>query len=198
MKLIALFALIVTLVVSLFGNIGAAVTNNTVAIALMILLLSVFSELKEFNFWGISGKKRENIKKLEKSTIINEESELKPSPYKLRKATREDNPEQMDSIKDNFLALSFDIERLLRIMARSIARSTEETAQFSPKLVLEYLEDQELLTPEACDAIESIRTIRSTITNGTQHLDLTSLEAIYRVSQTVHTQLREWLAGASK
>lgn len=197
MKTIALFALILTLAVSLFGNLGAQVTNNTVAIALMILLLALFSDLKEFNFWGLSGKKKEEIKKLEKTTIINENTDIKPSPYKLRKANREDNPEQMDSLKDNFLALSYDIERLLRIIARSIARSTEETAQLTPESVLEFLENQELLTPEACDAIESIRSIRDTIINGGR-IDVTTLEAILKVSQTVHNQLRDWLSAANK
>jgi hypothetical protein len=199
MKTIALFALILTLAISLFGNLGAQVTNNTVAIALMILLLALFSDLKEFNFWGISGKKKEvEVKPLEKNPVINEDSEIKPSPYKLRKATRDDTPEQMDSLNNNFLSLSYDIERLLRIIARSIARSTEETAQFTPEAVLDFLEDQELLTPEACEAIESIREIRNTIIHGKERIDITTLEAIYQVSQTVHTQLREWLTEASK
>ena len=198
MKIIALLALIITLGLSLFGDIGATVTNNTVAIAVMILLLAVFSDLKEFNFWGLSGKKKEDIEKLEKTTIINEETVLKPSPYKLRKATKEDKPEQMDSLKDNFLALSYEIERILRIVARSIARSTEETAQFSPQEVLDYLEDQELLTPEACEAIEGIREIRDLITEKRERIDVSTLESIYRVSQTVYNQLRDWLDSAGK
>ena len=198
MKIIALLALIITLGLSLFGDIGATVTNNTVAIAVMILLLAVFSDLKEFNFWGLSGKKKEDIEKLEKTTIITEETVLKPSPYKLRKATKEDKPEQMDSLKDNFLALSYEIERILRIVARSIARSTEETAQFSPQEVLDYLEDQELLTPEACEAIEGIREIRDLITEKRERIDVSTLESIYRVSQTVYNQLRDWLDSAGK
>jgi uncharacterized protein YutE (UPF0331/DUF86 family) len=198
MKLVALFALIITLGVSLFGNIGASVTNNTVAIAVMILLLAVFSDLKEFNFWGLSGKKKEEIQKLEKTTIINEETDIKPSAYKLRKATREDSPEQMSSLKDTFLALSYEIERLLRIIARSIARSTEETAQFTPEDILEYLEDQELLTPEACEAIEGIREIRKLITEERERIDVSTLESILKVSQTVYSQLREWLENATK
>ena len=198
MKIIALIALIITLGVSLCGDIGGTVTNNAVAIALMIVLLAVFSDLKEFNFWGLSGKKKEDIQKLEKTTIINEETEIKPSPYKLRKATKEDSPEQMDSLKDNFLALSYEIERLLRIIARSIARSTEETAQFTPEDVLEYLEDQELLTPEACEAIEGIREIRQMITERRERIDVSTLESILKVSQTVYAQLREWLDTASK
>ncbi len=198
MKIVALLALIATLGVSLFGDIGAQVTNNSVAIAVMILLLALFSDLKEFNFWGLSGKKKEEIEKLEKTTIINEENELKPSPYKLRKATKEDSFEQMDSLKDNFLALSYEIERLLRIIARSIARSTEETANFTPSEVLEYLEDQELLTPEACEAIESIRQVRDLITEKRERIDVSTLESIYRVTQTVYTQLRSWLDTATK
>jgi uncharacterized protein YutE (UPF0331/DUF86 family) len=104
----------------------------------------------------------------------------------------------MSSLKDTFLALSYEIERLLRIIARSIARSTEETAQFTPEDILEYLEDQELLTPEACEAIEGIREIRKLITEERERIDVSTLESILKVSQTVYSQLREWLENATK
>ena len=174
-------------------------TNNTVAIALMILLLALFSDLKEFNFWGISGKKKEVIvKKIDKDTVINDETDLKPSVYKLRKANREDSPGQMESLHENFLSLSYDIERLLRIIARSIARSTEETAQLSPEAVLQLLEDVELLTPEACEAIESIRQVRETLVTGTESINSNTLEKIFSVSEVIHEQLRNWLDQATK
>lgn len=199
MKVIALFSLIVILTLSLFSTAGAQVTNNTVAIALMILLLALFSDLKEFNFWGISGKKKEVIvKKIDKDTVINDETDLKPSVYKLRKANREDSPGQMESLHENFLSLSYDIERLLRIIARSIARSTEETAQLSPEAVLQLLEDVELLTPEACEAIESIRQVRETLVTGTESINSNTLEKIFSVSEVIHEQLRNWLDQATK
>lgn len=199
MKVIALFSLIVILTLSLFSTAGAQVTNNTVAVALMILLLALFSDLKEFNFWGISGKKKEVVvKKIDKDTVINDEIDLKPSVYKLRKANREDNPGQMESLHENFLSLSYDIERQLRIIARSIARSTEETAQLSPEAVLQLLEDVELLTPEAGEAIESIRQVRETLVTGTAAVNSDTLEKIFKVSKVIHEQLRNWLDQVSK
>lgn len=198
MKIVVLLTLVVTLIISLFSAFGAEVTNNSVAIALMILLLALFADLKEFNFWGLSGKKKEEaIKKLGKSVIINEDTEIKPSPYKLRKAVKEDSPDQMESIKDTFLATSYDIDRLLRIIARSITRSTEETALLTPQAVLDFLEDEELLTPDACEAIESIWDIRTSITRG-ESVALPTLEASQKLAQTVHTQIKDWFDKANK
>lgn len=200
MKAVALIALILTLGASLFTSFGAQVNNNSVAIALMILLLVLFSDLKEFNFWGLSGKKKEEeIKKLQRSEIVNEDTDLKPSPYKLRKAVKEDNPDQLDNLKDNFLAISYDIERLLRIIAKAVTRSTEESAQLSPQEVLDYLEDKEFLTPQACEAIEKIREIRSLIIGGQERLvPLLTLEATYQLAQAVHLQLKDWFNTATK
>ena len=88
MKYLVLLTLVGILLVSLFDFFGADITNNTVAIALMLLLLALFSDLKEFNFWGLSGKKKEEeLKKLVGSPVISEETEEKPSSYKLKKAT---------------------------------------------------------------------------------------------------------------
>lgn len=200
MKVLALFVLTAALFVTLLGLAPAELSNTTVALALMIVLLAVFADLKEFNFWGISGKKKEDdIKKLQGASLINEDTELQPSPYKLRKANKDDTPNQMERLPDNFLALAYEIERLLRIIARSIMRSTEETAELSPDKVLHYLEDEELLTPEACEAIEAIREIRTLLVhNNESHISLPVLESTYALSISIHKQLKNWIEGSGK
>ncbi|MEX0895768.1 MAG: hypothetical protein WDZ94_02395 [Patescibacteria group bacterium] len=199
MKYFVALILFITLFISLFNIADANITNNTVAIALMLLLLALFSDLKEFNFWGLSGKKtEETLRRLMLAPIINEEKEEKPSPYKLRKAVSEDSLEQLGGLKDNFLALSFELERQLRVIARSLTRSTEETAQLSPQAVLDTLEDEEFLTPEACDSIEQIREIRRSLTQPGGRVPTETLEASLKLAQNLYSRLREWLDSSGK
>lgn len=199
MKYIVLFTLVGILLLSLFNIGGAAITNNTVAVAVMVLLLALFSDLKEFNFWGLSGKKQEEaLKKLVGSPVISEEIENPPSSYKLKKAIKEDSPAQLGNLKDNFLATSLEIERLLRIIVRSTTRSTEETAQLDPTTVLNKLEDEEFLTPEACDSIEQLRDIRQQLTQTGSNVSTETLETSLSLAQTIYTALTEWIDEASK
>lgn len=55
MKIISWLLLITVLIYSVV--ISVDISNSQLAILLMILLLSLFSDLKEFDFWGLKGKK---------------------------------------------------------------------------------------------------------------------------------------------
>lgn len=199
MKYLVFLTLVGILLLSVFDSFGIAITNNSVAIALMLLLLALFSDLKEFNFWGLSGKKKEEqLKKLVGSQVISEDAEGKPSIYKVKKALKEDTPDQMDNLKDNFLSVSYDLERLLRVVVRSIKRSTEETAQLNPEQVLSYLEDEEFLTPEACDAIEQLREVRNIITSTGGKVPTETLEASLKLAVPIYNSLKDWLDEANK
>lgn len=199
MKYFVLITLIGIVFASLFNIGGASISNNTVAVSLMILLLALFSDLKEFNFWGLSGKKQEEaLKKLAGSPVISDELEGYPSAYKLKKATKEDSPAQMGNLKDNFLATVFEIERLLRIIVRATTRSTEDTASLDPTSVLNALEDEEFLTPEACDSIEQLREIRQQLSQPGAKVSTETLETSLHVANTIYSALKEWLDDASK
>lgn len=199
MKYLVLLTLVGILLISSFKVLGAEITNNTVAIAVMLLLLALFSDLKEFNFWGLSGKKKEEeLKKLVGSPIISEDTEEKPSAYKLKKAFKEDSPDQMGNLKDNFLAVSYDIERMLRIIVRAIRRSTEETALLDPDAVLHYLEDEEFLTPEACESIEQLRDIRDLLIQSNTTIATETLEASMKLALPIHMTLKDWLDESNK
>ena len=201
MKQIALTTLIAALILSLFDFFGAELSNNSVAVALMILLLAVFSDLAEFNFWGISGKKKvEEIKKLTAGPIINDQAEIEtPSSYKVRQATKDDAITQLDSLKDNFLAIAFDLERVIRITARSMVRSQAETADFTPDDALMILEKSELLTPVAVEGVMKLREVRDQLTSGKNYqVSLATLEASYKLAQTIYLELNDWLTTAGK
>lgn len=201
MKQIALFTLILALLLSLFNFFGAHLDNNGVAVALMILLLAVFADLAEFNFWGISGKKKvDQLKKLSTEAVINPQSTVeKPSPYKIRKATKDDALTEFDSLRDNFLALAFDLERLLRIAAKSMVRTQAETAELTPDDALLIIESSELLTPPAIEGIIKVREVRELMTTGKNYqVTLQTLEASYKLAKTIYLEISDWLTAAGK
>ena len=76
MKYIGFVVLIIVLFASLFKVYGAELTNNVAAVALMVLLLSLFSDLKEFNFWGLTGTRdlKENLQKLQGKPAVTDQS----------------------------------------------------------------------------------------------------------------------------
>ncbi len=86
----------------------------------------------------------------------------------------------------------------MRIIVRAITRSTEETAVLTPEAVLNYLEDEEFLTPEACDAIEQLRDIRDLITHSGSKVATETLEASLKLALPIHNALRDWLDESSK
>src|SRR5687768_12224119 len=64
-KIFTWIAFLVLLFTSVFFA-NANLTNQHVAIATMLLLLALFSDLKEFDFWGLKGKRTEKeLKQLE-------------------------------------------------------------------------------------------------------------------------------------
>lgn len=194
MKYFVSLILFTALFVSIFNIGNAEINNNSIALALMLLLLALFSDLKEFNFWGLQGKKTEEaLRKLVDAPVINENLEDAPSVYKLRKAQKDDALDQLGSLKDNFLAVAFEMERQLRVIARSLTRSTESTAQLSPETVLEQLEEQEFLTPEACDSIEQIREIRKSLTQPGGRVPTETLEASLKLATNLHDRFKQWL-----
>jgi len=199
MKQIALIALVITLLISLFSSqTGSELSSNTVAIALMILLLVLFSELGEFNFWGISGKKKDpDIKKLNKAKVISADTADRPSTYKLNKAQTEDVPDNNENISENILALSFEIERQLRVLLRGLSHGKIE-GDLSPTTVLNELRDQKLLTAQAVTAIKTIREVKNLLVHGRgNELTEKTLAESYELARNIYEQLKNWLNKVS-
>ncbi|MFH1967319.1 MAG: hypothetical protein ABIJ03_02310 [Patescibacteria group bacterium] len=200
MKQIAFLALILTLFLSQFNLLGATVSSNTVAIAVMILLLVLFSDLAEFDFWGLRGTRQtEEIKKLVGVEILDEKAVKVPSAYKVRQAEKIDLPTHMDGLKENFLALSFEIERQMRIIVRSLSSKQISDTQLTPDFVLNQLTTQGLLTNSADALVIQIRQIRELVVDGNQRQVTTDmLEAGLQLASEIYTQLKEWLENSKK
>jgi hypothetical protein len=200
MKQIAFLTLVTTLFLSQFNILGATISNNTVAIAVMILLLVLFSDLAEFDFWGLRGKrKEEEIKQLSGNELIDQDAVKPPSLYKIRQAEKIDLPTHMETLQDNFLALSYEIDRLMRIIARSLSRKQISDTILTPEYVLENLQANGLLTNSAVASIVKIKEIRELLTSSDRReVSTDMLEATMQLASQVYTELKEWLDNSRK
>lgn len=150
---------------SLFKFKGAELNNNVVAVSLMILLVTLFSDLKEFNFWGLRGKKadKNQLKKLEG------EKALPETKKKLKKAAfvqAQSMPVALAADdKTNFLNLAFEIERLLRIYATASA-AKDIPSTISPEKLTEDMLSTGLLTESGAAQLKGVRWLRNIFVTG--------------------------------
>lgn len=196
MKQIAFIALVITLFFSQFNLFGASVSNNTIALALMILLMVLFSDLAEFDFWGIRGKRKESeLKELVGKEVVAGDASKPPSTYKIRQAEKEDSPIMLASGRENLLSISYEIERLLRVILRSQSRGKLDLNELNPAQVLSQIKEKGLLTDSAYVSIEKIREVRSQLVeDGGKQLTTQVLEATQQLAIDIYLELKDWLA----
>jgi uncharacterized protein YutE (UPF0331/DUF86 family) len=195
LKLVALLALLVTLFVSLFKVTGNDLSNNTLAIALMILLLVLFSDLKEFNFWGLMGKKKdeEKLKSLEGKRGVSTKKTVKVSKTTVDKAIRQDTVQLMEHGTGNFLALAFEIERLLRITA-TIVSGTQTPSDINSQEVIETLKDKGILTKDGEQQIEAIRRLRNMYVHGRDdEISNEILNSGIDIAWSFYNEIKQWI-----
>lgn len=195
MKVIGLLSLIIVLFASLFSFAGANLTNNVAAVALMVLLISLFSDLKEFNFWGLKGKTKEEkqLKDLKGEEAITRKTQKKLPEEKVQTAMRQDTVVLMDNEEGNFLALAFDIERLLRVIA-AILEGEEDTANIKPSRTLEILMEHGILTTSGQEQINAIRWLRNMLVHGRENeLAGDTISHGVDLASDLHMELKSWL-----
>lgn len=192
MRTIGFVALLITLFASLFRFYGANLDNNVLAIALMILLVILFSDLKEFNFWGLWGKKKEEekIKKLAGKTTISQKKSSKISETKLRQIRQETVIELDESGKGNFLALAFEIERLLQIVGKLILGQENHDMENIGKT----LNEKGFLTEDGVEQLNSIRWLKEILINGREdEINESTLVAGTQLAYNYYRDLKKWI-----
>lgn len=197
MRTIGFIALLVTLFISLFRFGGADLTNNVLAIALMVLLVILFSDLKEFNFWGLSGKKKEQELRetVGKEPISEDLPKVKRT--EVQKAQQQNVIHLMDNTQENFLALAFEIERLLRVAA-TILSATDIPSNTALSKIIKTLKEKGLLTDVGEKQVDLIRWIRNMLIHGRSHeINQATLENGVQVANTFYLELKNWLDGSS-
>lgn len=198
MKITGFIALLIVLFVSLFKLAGADLTNNVTAVALMVLLLALFTDLKEFNFWGLKGvaKEEKKLRELKGEEAIKSTKTPKVTADQIQTVVRHDTVVVMDSERGNFLALAFEIERLMRIAA-AIILGSEVPSSMSAARVVEILKDEGVLTEAGEQQVESIRWLRNMFVHGRQHeLAAQTLKDGLDIVDNFYKELKSWIEDA--
>ncbi len=197
MKIIAFILIAVALFLSLFNIRGVQLSNPELGLAVMLLLLSLFGDLKEFDFWGLKGQRREEkeLKNLKDKPALKAKRRPKVAPLKLKEAQKEDIIQLLDDPIGNFLTLAYEIERLLRIAATALG-GDELPNNMSPRKVMAILEERGLMTDDGYLQVDSIRWLRDRIIYGrADEMNSTTIEAGIEVAHNLYLELREWLAN---
>lgn len=187
MKKITWLTLIGVLALSLFKDVN--ITNGQLAVLLMIVLLSLFSDLKEFDFWGLKGKKAEkDIKELEgKEAIAKKEKDINKD--KLDEAEKQPPLQLMDTAQGNFLALAFEIERLLRIYA-TVWLAKDIPNNINVTNLTKELRQKDLLTDNGVKQLDAIRWVRNLLIHGRQNeINQATLDTGIQIAQSLYMEL---------
>ena len=193
MKLVTWIVFVSLILISVFKYKGADLSNNVLALILMTLLLTLFSDLKEFNFWGLWGKRTEKeFKQLEDKQAISATKE-DVSKRDIVEAEKNSQIQLMDNSKGNFLAIVFDMERLLRIYATvNLAKDIPSNSN-SIKLTNE-LHTQGFLTDDGIKQIEAIRWLKDILINGRdQEINQATLDAGIQIAWKFYQEIYNWL-----
>lgn len=195
MKYIGFAVLILVLAASLFKLYGADLTSNVTAVSLMVLLLSVFSDLKEFNFWGLTGTRdlKESLQKLQGKPALDTNNLPKASKTKVQQAQM--NTEvvtQTGSAKSNFLELFFEIEKLLRTLA-SVIKGSPISATMNLKDLSTFLADKKILTLDGVMLLNYLKTLRDQIVQGDEKLGDDVVRTGITIADDLYNDLKSWI-----
>lgn len=198
MKYFGFLVLASVLVVGLFKIKGAELTNNVVAFGLMVLLLSLFADLKNFDFWGLKGEKEaKNLKELEGEKGVSQGKIRKPKPAEVRKAEEQTPLQLADSETGKFLTLAFDLERLLHVSAKLLVGP--KVPAISGLASTRQLHEVGLLTESGVKQIEGIRWLRNMLVhNRADEITPDVVSSGLRVVTGLHDELSKWMGSAGK
>jgi hypothetical protein len=181
-----------------FHLFNAVITNETLGIAIMMLLLALFVDLKKFNFWGLTGEKVEaEIKKVEGKSGIDVKAVPKPTTKEVTKAetvTLQSHPHRNESLKGNFLTLVYDLERIMRVAAAVI-----EGKDSSAGDVQEILKQTGLLKDIGVQQLQLIRRIKNLLLQGKDaEMDDSLLSSATKIAASLYKELNAWLLNSPK
>ncbi len=147
--------------------INLEVSNASLYIFSLLILVAFFEDLQEFDFLGLKGKKSE--KKLQElSKKVDKESDPTNSDQ-IEKEDLKDlqtkNIELMGVDRGNFLALIFEIERLLKIIGKHFyPEQVNEKTSMSKVIIL--LSKNGYLTDSGVEQLKALKEIRNLIVHG--------------------------------
>lgn len=197
LKILTWIVLVSVLYISLFVK-GVNFSNNTLALALMLLLISLSSDLKEFDFWGLKGKiKERKLRELEgEQALPNKAVDI--DAKKLDKAEKTPaSLKLMDDAQGNFLALAFEVERLLRVFA-TVSLVKDVPSNTNIKNLIFELRKADLLTDSGVKQWEGIRWLRNMLVHARHsEINQATLETGIEIALGFYTELYTSIYGES-
>lgn len=193
-RTIGIIIISTVLFAGLFHVADAQLDNNVIALSLMILLLCVFADLKEFNFWGLRGKKEEiekNLDALKGKDVLVEGKLPKITKTKLEKA-RQDTYLQPDP-QATFLQLSYEVRRLLLVML-NVVRGEKVPSETHLKDANYELYKKGVISFDGFNQIEQLRIIRNELLYGNPtNVSEESLKKAIELAEHVYEDLKAWI-----
>ena len=193
MRNLGVLALIIALFVALFKFHGADLTNNVLLLALMVLLAILFPDLKEFDFWGIKGKqKEEEFKKLEgKPSVTPPPTKKKLPATKVEQARQQTILEPEEPTVGHFMTIGFEIERLMRIIGMAVTKPEEVV---TPSKAATILAAKGIMTDDGKQQYQAIRDLMQSIMDGrVTELTPELLDTASKVAYDLYLGLKSWL-----
>ncbi len=202
-KVIGIVVLNLVLLASVFHWGSANLTNQSVSVALMVLLISLFSDLSEFDFWGLKGTREQDkikaaLEETKDQPAVEPNSEL-PAPGRkkgqdLEAAVME--PKYVATpTKTDLLEVSFALERLLRVAASRVTNGAIGP-EVSLEKIIQLLKQREILTEAGVDQLTAIEAVRDLLIHGREEeLNNQIIRTAYELAAGLYSGLYSLLYG---
>lgn len=202
MKSLVFLILTLVLAASITGWQGAEISTNELGVALMLLLLALFGDLKDFDFWGLKGTRREEaeLRQLKGDKAIAGKNIPKISPKTIQTAQQQtdvtqliEDPENFDEAVGAFLTLTYELERQLRITAQVMTDNPE--THISPERLPGFLKERGFLTESGARQLRLLFSIRDRIIQqASSEMPRSTIELGLEVAQDFYEDLKQWQA----
>lgn len=142
------------------------ISNASLVLFGLLILIAFFDDLQEFDFFGLKGKKvQQQLASLKKRVAnVPAKQATNPPEDELSKIKKK-KIQLMGVDRGNFLALVFEIERLLRGIA--VELNPKDMTESSPiSIVTGYLAENGYLTPTGLEQWQALSEVRNIIVQG--------------------------------
>ncbi|MDO8497972.1 MAG: hypothetical protein Q7S61_05520 [bacterium] len=203
MRMIGFIALLIVLFLSLFKIGGAELNNNVLAIALLLTLVTLFSDLKEFNFWGLQGtaKEEKKLKELkEKDADAIAPGKLpEVTPARLPQILKQETVTDDGTGKEGLLRYVYEIERFLRFAASILTNKKSIGTLPDLKEIISILRKKGFLTQNGQEQFESLLWIKNNLILGREkELSSQVMKDGNEIAKGLYQELKDWVDTAVK
>lgn len=142
------------------------ISNASLVLFGLLILIAFFDDLQEFDFFGLKGKKvQQQLASLKKRVANVPATQATNPPDDELSKIKKKKIQLMGVDRGNFLALVFEIERLLRGIA--VELNSKEMTESSPiSAVTGYLAENGYLTPTGLEQWQALSEVRNIIVQG--------------------------------